>query len=635
MITAKNLSMRFGAKILFKETSFQLNPGQHYGLVGANGSGKSTLIKILSNDVTPESGETSMPTLCTLGVLKQNHFLYENEKILDVVIMGKPSLFTALKEKEQLLQEEEFTETTCLTLEELEKTIAIEEGYQAEAQAAKLLEGLGIANELHEKPLHVLSGGYKLRVLLAQVLFSNPSVLLLDEPTNHLDIFSIHWLENYLISFPGTILLSSHDKQFLNRVCNFILDLDHQTIKIYKGNYDAFIETKTAYLEQMVSQTANQTKKRDDLQEFITRFKAKASKATQAQSKMKLVEKLEAEMESKVLSPSSRIYPHFHFDQTRPSGAIPLTVKGIHKSYGDKKVLSDVSFEVHRKDRIAILGANGIGKSTLLELLCGFLEPTKGSFEWGHAAQNAYFAQDHKRDIKGDETLLDWMLQFSPQIPEQTIRSILGKVLFSGDDVKKQVRILSGGEIARLIIAKMMLLKQNVLIFDEPTNHLDMEATDALLEALQAYEGTLIFVSHNRYFISSIATRIIEITTQGVKDFNCSYSEYMEKRELDLLSVHSLPKKEGRSKENPFEEQKEKRKSKNQLEKKLALKENECHVLEEKIKLIQEKLILPNFYEKTPQNEIAKLLKDQEIFEKQLKSAFLEWEVLSEALITP
>jgi ATPase subunit of ABC transporter with duplicated ATPase domains len=637
MITATNLTMRFGAKILFKNVNFQLNPGQHYGLIGANGCGKSTLIKILIGDVTPEQGSFSVPSQFSIGTLKQDHFIYENEKILDIVLMGNPKLWQALYSKEKLLEEDHFTESSCVKLEELEKTINHEKGYAAPSEAAKLLEGLGIAADLHEKPLHVLSGGYKLRVLLAQVLFSNPDILLLDEPTNHLDIYSIHWLEGYLKSFSGAILLSSHDKDFLNNVCNYILDVDHETIKTYKGNYDEFLETKTANLEQRLKTLETQEKKREDLQEFVARFRAKASKAAQAQSKLKLVEKLEEEMSTLDLAPSSRLYPNFKFLPYRASGAIALSIKSISKNYGPKHVLENVSFEVERGDRIAILGANGIGKSTLLELLCGYTEATSGTFNWGHAVEVAYFPQDHKREIHGKDTLLDFLRQCNPDTPEQQLREILGRVLFSGDDAKKTTTVLSGGEMARLVIAKMMAIKHNVLIFDEPTNHLDMESTDALLEALENYTGTLIFVSHNRYFISKIANRIIEISKNGIKDFRCNYEQYCEKREVDLLSAKIKASKNSDSslkdnQRNKFDELKGSRNLKNQIEKKITQTEKKCHEIEEKLKKHLEKLGTDGFYQSTPKDEIQKILAEQSALESALEQKLLEWEQLHEEL---
>ena len=634
MISASNLSMRFGSKILFKAVDLQLNPGQHYGLVGANGSGKSTLIKILINDISSETGSISIPSQVSVGTLKQDHFLYETTPILHAVLRGKPRLWSALEQKELLLKQDAFDETLCEELDKAEKTIAEHSGYSASSEAAKLLEGLGIYAETHLKPMSILSGGYKLRVLLAQVLFSDPDVLLLDEPTNHLDIFSIKWLEGYLRNFPGTLLISSHDWDFLNTTCNNILDLDYQTIRCYKGNYEAFLVTKAADKEQKLSTLAKQEKKKEGMQTFIDRFGAKATKARQAQSKAKLVQKLEEEISSLGISASSRAYPRITFDEYRPAGATVLALKAIHKHYGEKKVLEDISFEVERGDRIAILGANGIGKSTLLEIITKHAEPQEGSFQWGFAVQHAYFPQNHQREVHGKVSVLDWMRQFDREIPEQKLRDILGRMLFSGDDVNKSVDILSGGETARLIIAKMILMKHNVLVFDEPTNHLDMESTEALLEALQEYPGTIIFVSHNRHFISSLANRIIEITKEGLKDFKCDYVEYMEKRDLDLLSTKHHPRKAeldgGKNKEdqkNRFEEKKNLRNLRAQLEKKVKATELKCHQLEEKLKEVEKQLGDVSFYQDRSRDEQQVVLKKKVELEQQLESALEEWEV--------
>ena len=493
--------MRFGSKILFKNAGLQLNPGNHYGLVGANGTGKSTLIKILTGEETPEAGEIAVSSQVRVGSLKQDHFLYEQTRLIDVVMMGKKELWQALSDKERLLNKETFGEEDCETLDILEKQIAKYDGYAAESQAAKLLEGLGLPSATHVQTLSTLSGGYKLRVLLAQLLFSQPDILLLDEPTNHLDLFSIHWLEGYLKNFEGTLLISSHDRDFLNGICNYMIDVDHETLKIYKGNYDDFLEMKAFILEQMEAKLASQDRKKEHLQDFITRFGAKATKARQAQSKMRLVEKLEDEMSLLQLAPSSRRCPHLRFNQVRPSGAIALKVKQIHKSFHTKQVLKNVSFEVDRGDRIAFLGPNGVGKSTLLEILTHSLEATNGSIEWGYAVQFAYFPQDHAKHLQGSLSALEWLQQFERVIAEERLREILARVLISGDDVHKPVNVLSGGEAARLLLARTMLVKHNVLVFDEPTNHLDMESAETLCEALQAYEGTILFVSHNRHFV--------------------------------------------------------------------------------------------------------------------------------------
>lgn len=540
MISASNLSMRFGGKILFKQANIQLLPKVHYGLVGPNGSGKSTLIKILMGDITPEAGDVAIPSNINVGALKQDHFIYENVLTRDVVLMGRAKLWEAMQAKEALFQKDEFTENDCNDLAKYEKVIEEQNGYVAESEAAQLLEGLGIATARHAQPLKSLSGGYKLRVLLAQLLFSHPDIMLLDEPTNHLDIFSIRWLEEYLKDFPGTLLLSSHDKQFLNHVCDYIVDLDYETIKIYKGNYDAFLIAKEEHKLLKESLLAKQDKRKEELMDFVDRFKAKASKARQAASKMKLVEKLEESMEDNHLAPSSRKYPKLRFEICRSSGATTLSLKGLGKSYGGKSVLKNVEFEIERGERIAFLGVNGIGKSTLLEILTKHVSADEGSFSWGFEAHVAYFPQDHAREASGNNTLLDWLGQYDTSATQEKLRGILALVLFSGDDVHKPVRVLSGGETARLLLAKMMLVKQNVLIFDEPTNHLDMESIDALLSALENYAGTILIVSHNRYFINRLATRIIEMSHEGLLDFKCGYEEYIEKRSIDLLNASKV-----------------------------------------------------------------------------------------------
>lgn len=630
--------MRFGGKILFKNVNFQLNPGQHYGLVGANGSGKSTLIKILTGEITPERGDVAYPTQVAVGTLKQDQFRYDTVPIIDTVLMGKTRLWEAIQKKQILLQKEEFSEEECHALDDLERTISSHQGYAAESEAAKLLEGLGLANSVHRRQMQTLSGGFKLRVLLAQVLFSQPDILLLDEPTNHLDLFSIKWLEEYLKEFPGTLMISSHDRDFLNAVCNHILDLDHETIKIYKGNFDTFVETKAADLSQREGLLEKQEKKREDIQGFIDRFKAKASKARQAQSKMKLVEKLEEEMGGLGLCPSCRMYPHINFEIYRPSGAVALKVKEISKSYGEKHVLKNISFEIERGDRVALLGTNGIGKSTLLEVLSQNTQAGSGSFEWGHAVQYAYFPQDHAREVKGSSTLLEWLSQFDRQMHEEQFRQILARVLFSGDDVKKRIDILSGGETARLILAKMMVQKHNLLIFDEPTNHLDMEAIEALLEALHNYTGTVLFVSHNRHFVSHIATRVIEMTHEGIKDFRCTYPEYIAKREVDLLSSNlSLRQPESQKSANPdqklkHQELKNQRNLKSQLAKKISVAEEKCHKYEEEIRKIEGQLSAHDFYQKNNLETQKATLAKKCLLEKNLEECLQEWEEIGQQM---
>jgi ATPase subunit of ABC transporter with duplicated ATPase domains len=632
MISLTHLSMQYGDKILFYVDSLQLNPGNHYGLVGANGSGKSTLIKILLGLVTPESGDVNISNRTKIGALGQDQFAFDPERILDTVIMGNPRLWKAMQSKQDLLSAHVFNPESCHLLEDLEKEIEREGGYVASSEAAKLLEGLGLPESVHLNPMHTLSGGYKLRVLLAQVLFGKPYILLLDEPTNHLDIYSIRWLEGYLKNFPGTLLICSHDRQFLNSVCNWMIDVDHETLKVYQGNYDQLVDLKIFNAIQLEAQLSKQEKKKEQLQQFIDRFRAKASKARQAQSKMKLVGKLEDSMDQMNLKPSCRKYPNVHFEQVRPSGAIVLKVNNISKSYSNKQVLNNISFEVERGEKVAFLGANGIGKSTLLEILNQALPSCSGQFEWGHAAQVAYFPQDPAKYLQGDYTLLSWLRQFDREIHEERLRDLLGKVLFSGDDVHKPVKVLSGGEAARLLLARMMLLKHNVLIFDEPTNHLDMEAVEVLIEALQNYEGTLLLVSHNRYFISQLANRIIEISCEGISNYPCTLDEYLKKKDYDLLA--GIQDKKSNPKQKPtglsgYEEQKQKQRSKTQLERKIKLAEEQCHELEQKISAINHKLASDGFYLNTPKSDIEKLLEQKSSLEKKLEQAFIDWEIAS------
>lgn len=638
MISATNLSMRFGGKILFDEASFQLLPNKHYGLVGPNGSGKSTLLKLMTAEIIPEKGDLSMPSATVIGALKQDHFFYDAVPIRDVVMMGKPRLWQALHQKEELLGHHPFTEEDCKLLGDCEKVIEELHGYAASSQASQILEGLGIPSKIHERPMNTLSGGYKLRVLLAQLLFSSPDVLLLDEPTNHLDIFSIRWLEQYLQTFPGTLVLCSHDRQFLNAVCDHIIDIDYGTITIFKGTYDQFEVKKSELRLLKESQIEKQEKKIEEMQAFVDRFKAKATKAAQAQSKMKAIDKLESTME-KDLPASTRKAPNISFDICRPSGAVALKIKSLGKSYGEKLVLHDVTLEIERGEKVAFLGANGIGKSTLLEILVGNTPLSNGTFEWGHAVQTAYFPQDHSRVVSGKESLLDWLSHADPQAPREVLQRILGRALFSGDDAEKSVAILSGGETARLVLSKMMLIKHNVLIFDEPTNHLDIEATDALIKSLQDYPGTILFVSHNRHFIGKVATRIIEMGKEGILDFKCPYGEYIAKRDLDLLdaakamrmSSDNIPKGTQTGKKEFFD-QKEQKRLKEQLQRKLEAAEKRCHQLEIAIKEIDQKLCSDGFYQNTPKAEQEKLFQEKEKKEQELHKALEEWEKLGENL---
>lgn len=633
MLSLTKLSMRFGAKILFKNVSLQFNTGNRYGLVGANGCGKSTLIKILSGELTSESGQVTFPQQFRLGSLSQDHYLYQKFPILDVVLRGRKKLWEALEKKNALLQKENFDESDCETLEFLEKIIEEQGGYGCEGEGAKLLEGLGIREDFHLQPLEVLSGGYKLRVLLAQVLFGQPEILILDEPTNHLDLYSIKWLEDYLRNFEGTLVVTSHDREFLNGICTHIADVDYGTIKIYNGNYNQFQEQKALDRELKEHMLQKHDKRRADLQEFVDRYGAKASKARQAQSKLRIVEKLEEEMEAIDLSPSSRIYPKLSFEPFRHSGVTVLKVQDIGKAYGTKKVLDKVSFEIERGDRIAIIGPNGIGKSTLLEILTQNQSADHGSFTWGHAARVAYFPQDHGREVTPSMSLLDWLSQFDRELSQEKIRELLGRVLFSGDTVNQTIATLSGGETARLLLAKVMLQKPNILIFDEPTNHLDMEAIEELTKALEHFEGTILLVSHNRYFVSRLANRIIEISYQGVNDFKGNYTEYLEKQQKDFLSSQvKLSERYSDSKtliSNAYSDQKKIKSQKAQLKKKIAAIEESCHKLEQHIKEIDHRMASEGFYQTTPREEQLNLANLKNQLEEQLVEAMEQWEKLS------
>ncbi len=522
MIAVNNLSMNYGAQVLFENVSLRFDKGNRYGLVGANGSGKSTFLRILSGEETPAKGDVTLPSGVSLGVLSQDHFKYESDRVLDVVIMGKKKLWLARREQEQLLSFG--TENDGDRIAALEEIIAAEDGYSADANAARILAGLGIHPEKHDGPMSALSGGYKLRVLLAQVLFSEPDVLLLDEPTNHLDIYSIRWLEKFLCDeFRGTVILISHDRDFLNRVCTHIADVDYETIILYTGNYDDFLAAKELATQQRIRENENQQKKIEELQAFVDRFKAKASKARQAQSRVKQIEKIEIPP----LKKTSRRYPNLRFVQSRPSGKEVLEVKGLSKSFGTNQVLHEISFSVMRGEKVAVIGANGAGKSTLLKIICGQLPPDSGSWQWGYEARYSYFAQDHHEVLKEDVSVYDWLYDRYPQLGISVIRGVLGSVLFSQDEVKKSIRQISGGEAARLLLADMMLAKGNILILDEPTNHLDLESVEALEEALREFAGTVIFVSHDKHFVGSLANRILEVSAGGVRDYVGSYADYL------------------------------------------------------------------------------------------------------------
>jgi ATPase subunit of ABC transporter with duplicated ATPase domains len=530
MISINQLNMSFGSKLLFYDVNLLMTGQKHYALVGANGTGKSTLLKLITGEEEPLAGTISVPKDMSIGWLKQDQFRYENTIITDIVLQGKAKLWEAMSEKDELLLSTDWNDKVVKRLGQLEDTINHLQGYSALAFAEKLLVGLGIANVYHHKPLSALSGGYKLRVLLAQALFQEPDILLLDEPTNHLDIVSIHWLEKYLKNeFRGLVLFISHDVAFIDRLADNILDIDYGEIRQYSGRYDKFLAEKKLIEEQKLAEKKSIEDKIERMQAFVDKFKAKASKARQAQSRVKMIEKIELPD----IAHSSRVAPHFHFKPKRPSGKQILQVRKLGKTFQDKALFTNLHFDVQRGEKIAIVGENGVGKSTLIKILLGQVAPEHGSYEWGHEAHISYFSQDHHEDLHDSDQVLHWLTRAVSDTTEQLARKALAQVLFVKDDVEKNILTISGGEAARLLLAKMTLEAGNILVLDEPTNHLDIESTDALAEALRTYAGTLIFVSHDRHFIKHIANRILFIShSKGLIDYHGTFDQFAELYDL-------------------------------------------------------------------------------------------------------
>jgi len=532
MITINNLAMQYGARLLFTDVNLNLNSNNRYGLVGSNGAGKSTFLKLIMKEEEPSNGEVVAVRNARIGCLKQDQFVYENTPIIDAVIAGNKALWQAMQEKNKLLELEELDDESGYRLGDIEQIIIDNDGYIADIFAAELLVGLGIKEEFHYQPLSVLSGGYKLRVLLAQSLFNNPDVLLLDEPTNHLDIISIYWLENYLKEkFKGALLFISHDVMFLNNVSTHILDIDYGEISQYTGNYDKFVSQKQQIIEHKMHEVNYLEKKLAKMQEFVNKFRA-GTRSKQASSREKQMDRIELPDIQK----SSRVSPHFNFKQKRPSGKHVLKVGAIAKSYGEQLILNKVNFSIDRGEKVVVIGANGIGKSTLLKILLGKIKADMGDYEWGYESQISYFAQDHHELLNESASVVNWLSREAENELTGTIRSILGQVLFRQDEVNKNILHLSGGEGARLLLAKIILEEGNVLVLDEPTNHLDIESKETLKQALVDYEGTLILVTHDRDFATDIATRVIALTVKGVVDFKGTYQEYLARHSNDYLN---------------------------------------------------------------------------------------------------
>jgi ATPase subunit of ABC transporter with duplicated ATPase domains len=525
--------MQFGAKPLFENISVKFGEGNRYGLIGANGCGKSTFMKILGGDLEPSSGNVSLDVNERLGKLRQDQFAYEEMRVLDVVMMGHTELWNALSERDAIYANPEATDDDYMRAAELEGKVAEYDGYSAEARAGELLLGAGVAIDLHQGPMSAVAPGFKLRVLLAQALFSNPDILLLDEPTNNLDIHTIRWLENVLNDRESTMIIISHDRHFLNQVCTHVADMDYGTLKIYPGNYDDYMLASTQARNQQLANNAKAKEKVAELQDFVRRFSANKSKARQATSRAKQIDKIKIEE----FKPSSRAYPFVRFEGEKKLHRLAVETEGLSKAY-DRQLFKNFSIMVEAGERIAIIGANGAGKTTLLRCIGGNditrLDADTGRVKWAENADVGYMPQDPTEEFATDANLTDWMGQWTKENDDdQAVRSILGRLLFGGDEVKKSVRVLSGGEKGRMMYGKLMLGRHNVLLLDEPTNHMDMESIESLNIALDKYAGTLIFVSHDREFVSSLATRILEVKENEVVDFRGNYEEYLQSQGLD------------------------------------------------------------------------------------------------------
>ncbi|MBL4583742.1 MAG: ABC-F family ATPase [Pseudomonadales bacterium] len=524
MISTANITMQFGAKPLFENISAKFGDGNHYGLIGANGCGKSTLMKILSGELEATGGNISTDPNERLGVLKQDQFAFEEYKVVDTVIMGHAELWKVKEERERIYSLPEMSEDEGMRVADLEVEFGEMDGYSAESRASELLIGVGIPLEQHEGPMSAVAPGWKLRVLLAQALFSDPDIMLLDEPTNNLDINTITWLEEELNRRSCTMIIISHDRHFLNTVCSHMADLDYGALRLFPGNYDEYMIAATQSRELQQNQNARKKAQIAELQAFVSRFSANASKAKQATSRAKQIDKIKIDE----MKPSSRVNPFIRFDQEKKLHRQALEVADLTIGFDSLVLFKDLSLMIEAGERVAIIGPNGAGKTSLLRALLGELEPLSGRVKWSENATKGYYAQDHSDDFGTDMSLFDWIgLWGKPNDDEQVLRGVLGKLLFSRDESEKSVQVISGGEQGRMLFGKLMLQKDNVLLMDEPTNHLDMESIESLNLALDNYPGTLIFVSHDREFVSSLATRIIELTPEGVVDFKGSYEEYL------------------------------------------------------------------------------------------------------------
>ena len=527
MLSVNNVTLRLGKRALFEDVNIKFTPGNCYGLIGANGAGKSTFLKILSGQIESTSGDVVVSAGERISFLQQDHFKYDEFTALDTVIMGNKRLYEIIKEKESIYAKEDFSEEDGIKASELEEEFANMDGWNAEPDAANLLNGLGIDTSLHYKFLKDLTGPEKVKILLAQALFGKPDILLLDEPTNHLDLMAISWLEEFLINFENTTIVVSHDRYFLNKVCTHIADIDYSKIQLYAGNYDFWYESSQLLIKQMKDANRKKEEKIKELQEFIRRFSANASKSKQATSRKRALDKIELDE----IKPSSRKYPYIDFKPNREIGNEVLTVSNISKTIAGVKVLDNVSFILSSEDKVAFVGSNEIAKTTLFKILAGELEPDSGEFKWGITTSLSYFPKDHNVEFENEYSILDWLMQYSPEKDTTFVRGFLGRMLFSGEEALKKVNVLSGGEKVRCLFSKMMMSGANILIFDEPTNHLDMESITALNNALIKFTGVILFSCQYHQIVQTTANRIIEFTENGIIDKKTTYDEYLENDE--------------------------------------------------------------------------------------------------------
>ena len=524
MIQAINVTLRLGKRALFEDVNIKFTEGNCYGLIGANGAGKSTFLKILSGELEPSQGEVAITDGQRLSVLKQDHYQYDEYSVLDAVMLGNTRLYEIMKEKDAIYAKEDFTEEDGIKASELEAEFADMNGWEAESDAATLLNGLCIDNDLHYSKMSELNGSQKVKVLLAQALFGNPDILLLDEPTNHLDLEAIRWLEDFLIDFDNTVIVVSHDRYFLNKVCTHIADIDYAKIQLYTGNYDFWYESSQLISKQMKDANKKKEEKIKELQDFIARFSANASKSKQATSRKKALDKIQLDE----IKPSSRKYPYINFKPTRDIGNDALSVEGLSKTIDGVKVLDNVSFTMNPEDKIAFVGPNTLATTTFFRIVAGELEPDEGTYKWGVTTSQSYFPKDNTKDFSEDMSIAEWLSQYSEDKDVTFVRGFLGRMLFSGEEALKKVSVLSGGEKVRCMLSKLMISGANILILDEPTNHLDMESITALNEGLHKFTGGLLFSSQDHQFVQTTANRIIEFTDSGMVDFLGTYDEYLE-----------------------------------------------------------------------------------------------------------